>query len=75
MKMFGVELTKEHLNRFNYMLQLRDNAIKESYKYTNGEDGNYEKMKTIPEDKFPLISWYKCNTHKNILEENDKENR
>ena len=35
------------------------------------EDGSYEKMKTIPEDKFPLISWYKCNTHKNLLEEND----
>lgn len=75
MKMFGVELTKEHLNRFNYMLRLRDDAIKESYKYTNGEDGSYEKMKTIPEDNFPLISWYKCNTHKNLLEENDKENR
>ena len=70
MKMFGVELTKEHLNRFNYMLQLRDDAINESYKYIKGE-----KMETIPEDKFPLISWYKCNTYKNLLEENDDETK
>lgn len=32
-------------------------------------------MKNIPENKYPLTVWYKCSTHKNLLEENDKENR
>lgn len=71
MKMFGVELTKEHINKFNYLLRLRDDAIKESYKnIENIDDYDYEKMKTIPENEFPLVVWYKCNTHKNLLEEN-----
>ena len=68
-EMFGIELTKEHLFRYNYLLNLRENAIKESCKDIANCHENYEEMKKIPEDRYPLIIWYRSNTHKYILDE------
>ena len=67
MKMFGVKLTIKHLSKYKQLLWLREDAIKESYKDID--------IKHIPENKFPIIAWYKCSTNKNLLEENGKENR
>ncbi len=66
-KIFGAELTKKHLSKYKNLLWLREDAIKESYKDI--------RIKDIPENKYPLIAWYKCNTDKNLLTENGKENR
>jgi len=68
-EMFGIELTKEHLLRYNYLLNLRENAIKESSKDIVNCHENYEEMSKIPENKYPLVIWYKSNTHKYILDE------
>ena len=65
-KVFGVELSKKYLTKYKNLLWLREDAIKESYKDIG--------IKDIPENKYPLIAWYKCNTDKNLLTENDKEN-
>lgn len=68
-KVFGIELTKEHLLKYNYLLNLRENAIKESCREIMDCNENYEKMSKIPENKYPLVIWYKSNTHKYILDE------
>jgi hypothetical protein len=68
-KVFGIELTKEHLLRYDYLLNLRENAIKESCREIIDCNENYEKMRRIPENKYPLVIWYKSNTHKYILDE------
>lgn len=70
-KVFGIELTKEHLLRYNYLLNLRENAIKESCREIIDYQENYEKMCRIPENKYPLVIWYKSNTHKYILNEDE----
>lgn len=68
-EMFGIELTKEHLLRYNYLLNLRENAIKESCKDISDCNESYEEMSKIPEDRYPLVIWYRSNTHKYILDE------
>lgn len=71
-EVLGIELNKKHLSRYDDLFQLRSTAIKEAYKDINL---TYGKMENIPENTYPLTLWYKCNTHKNLLEENGKENR
>jgi len=68
-KMFGIELTKEHLLKYNYLLNLRENAIKESCKDIANCHEDYEEMSKIPENRYPLVIWYRSNTHKYILDE------
>lgn len=67
---FCRDLTKKDLERFRTLLWTRDEVLKEHYN-KHPEEFEYVEEDGIPVEDFPLVKWYRCNTKKEITDEQE----
>ena len=65
---FGETLSLSDLKRYEPLIWLRDDAIKECFKDWP-EEFEYEPIDNVSEDKFPIVQWRKLSTNRDIMQE------